>query len=240
MAGQDFTVQQFHRQGVLDQSLDRPFKRPGAEIRIVALARQQLSGGIFQYQRNIALAQHAAQPLELYVNDPGNLFARQSMKDHDIVDPIQKFRFEVLTQNFSNRFAYLRLVIADLLNFTRAQIGSHDQNSILEINRASLRISQAAIVENLQQHIEHVRMRLFDFIKENYRIWPAAHCFGKLPAFLVTDISRGSADHARDGVLLHVFGHVEPHHRAFVVKQKFGKRARRLGLADTGWTKKDK
>ena len=83
-------------------------------------------------------------------------------------------------------------------------------------------------------------MRLFDFIKKNYRIRPPANCLGKLSAFLVTDISRRSADHARDGVLLHVFGHVQPHHRTFIVKQKFRERARSLGLTNTGWTKKDK
>src|SRR5437764_12705990 len=160
------------------------------------------------------------------------------MKDHDIVDAIQKLRFEVLTQDFS--YGFLRFVIADFLNFTRAQVGSHDQDSVLEIDRAAFRIRQAPVVEYLQQHIEHVGMSFFDFIKKNYRIWPAAHCFGKLSAFLVTDVSGRRADHAGDGVLLHVFRDVEADHRTFIVKQKPGERARGLGLSHTRWAKKDK
>ncbi len=33
-------------------------------------------------------------------------------------------------------------------------------------------------------------------------------------------------------MLLHVLGHVEPQHSAFVVEKKFGERLRQFGLAD--------
>ena len=60
---------------------------------------------------------------------------------------------------------------------------------------------------------------------------PAPHRLGELPALLVPDVPRRRPDHPRHRVLLHVFRHVEPHHRALVVEQELGERARRLGLA---------
>ena len=55
---------------------------------------------------------------------------------------------------------------------------------------------------------------------------------GQLSAFVVADISRRCADHACDSVLLHVFRHIESHHRAFVIKQKLRERPCRFSLAD--------
>ena len=60
-----------------------------------------------------------------------------------------------------------------------------------------------------------------------------------MSAFFIADISRRRANHARDGVLLHVFGHVEPHHGALVIEKKFGQRARRFSLSDTGRAEKN-
>ena len=42
-----------------------------------------------------AFMQHCPQALKLHIDNPGNLLARQSMKDHDIVDAIQKLRLEM-------------------------------------------------------------------------------------------------------------------------------------------------
>ena len=65
-------------------------------------------------------------------------------------------------------------------------------------------------------------------------IGPAAHGFGQRAAFLVADVARRRADQAGDGVLLHVFGHVDADHRVLVVEQELGQRLGQLGLADAG------
>ena len=41
-------------------------------------------------------------------------------------------------------------------------------------------------------------------------------------------------------MLLHVFGHVDAHHRPFVVEKKFGERPRQFGFAHAGWPQKNK
>ena len=77
-------------------------------------------------------------------------------------------------------------------------------------------------------------MRLFDFVEEHDRIRTAAHLLGELAAFFVADVAGRRADQARDGVLLHVLGHVDAHHGVLVVEQKFGESAGEFGFADAG------
>src|SRR2546430_17703398 len=83
-------------------------------------------------------------------------------------------------------------------------------------------------------------MRFFYFIEENDRIGPAPDGFGKLAAFLVTDVTRRRADQSRDGVFLHVLAHVDPDHGVLVVEQKFRERSRQFGFADAGRSEKNK
>ena len=70
--------------------------------------------------------------------------------------------------------------------------------------------------------IENVGMRLFDFIKQNNLIRTTANGFGQDAAFLITDISRRRADQAGNRVFLHIFGHINAEHGAFVIEQELG------------------
>ena len=71
------------------------------------------------------------------------------------------------------------------------------------------------------------------------RVRPAAHRFGQLAAFVVADVSRRRAEQPRDGVLLLILRHVDANHRAFVVEEILGQRAREFGLADAGRAEED-
>ena len=117
---------------------------------------------------------------------------------------------------------------------SRAEIRRHDDQRVAEIDRAALPVGQPAVVEHLQQHVEHVRMRLLDLVEQDHLIGPPPHRFGERAAFLVADIARRRADQPRDRVLLHVFRHVHAHQRGLVVEQEFGERLGELGLADAG------
>ena len=59
----------------------------------------------------------------------------------------------------------------------------------------------------------------------------AAHSLGQLAALLVAHISRRRADQTGDGVLLHIFGHVDADHVLLVVKQRLRQRLGQLRLA---------
>ena len=101
-----------------------------------------------------------------------------------------------------------------------------------EVDRAALAVGQATVVHELQQHVEHVRVRLLDLVEQHHRVRPAAHRLGELAALVVADVARRRADEARHRVLLHVLAHVDADHRPLVVEQEVGERAGELGLAD--------
>ena len=92
-----------------------------------------------------------------------------------------------------------------------------------------------SVVEHLQEDVEHVRMRFLDLVEQHDLIGPAPHRLGQRSAFLVADIAWRRADEPGDRVLLHVFGHVDAHHRALIVEQEGCERLGELGLADAGW-----
>ena len=99
-------------------------------------------------------------------------------------------------------------------------------------------IGQTSIVEHLQQHVEHVVMRLLDFIEQDHAVRTAPHRFGEITAFLVTDISRRRADQTAHGMFFHELAHVDADHRFGRIEQEFRERLAQLRLADAGRAKK--
>ena len=95
-------------------------------------------------------------------------------------------------------------------------------------------VGEPAVVENLQQHVEHVLVRLFHLVEEHHRIRFAPDGFGELAAFLITDITRRRADEPRDRVLLHVLAHIQADHVVLAVEEGFREGTRQFGFAHAG------
>ena len=142
--------------------------------------------------------------------------------DDDLVDPVHELGPEVLEQ--------LSL---------RADVRGHDHDGVAEVDRAALTVGQAAVVEQLQQHVEHVAVRLLDLVEQDDAVGAAPDGFGELPALVVADVPGRRAHEARDRVLLHVLGHVESDDRALVVEHELGERFRELGLPDARRAEED-
>ena len=77
----------------------------------------------------------------------------------------------------------------------RPDITGHDHHCILEVYRASVRIGQAAFVQQLQQNIEDILVGLFDLVKEQYGVGLASYGFGQLSTLFISDITWRRADH---------------------------------------------
>ena len=114
------------------------------------------------------------------------------------------------------------------------QVRGHDQHGVLEVDGAALAVGQAAVVHHLQQRVEDVGVGLLDLVEQHDRVGAAAHGLGQLAALVVADVAGRRADEARDGVFLHVLGHVDADHRVLRVEHELGERACELGLADAG------
>ena len=166
--------------------------------------------------------------------------------DHHLVQAIQELRAEVGVERVLHGFLARLLALGRVqipAIFDRGELGGadvagQDHDRVLEVDGAALAVGEPTVVEQLQQRVEHVRVRLLDLVEQDHGVRPAAHRLGQLPAFVVADVAGRRADQPRNGVVLHVFAHVDANHRALVVEQELGQARERFGLADTRGTQK--
>ena len=96
------------------------------------------------------------------------------------------------------------------------------------------------IIKNLKHHIEDVRMRFFNFIKENHAVWSAAYFFRQLTTFVIPNIAWWRTNHLAGRMLFHIFTHVHANHGVLVVKHKLSQGFRKFCFTHTGWPHKNK
>ena len=89
------------------------------------------------------------------------------------------------------------------------------------------------VIEDLQQNVKYIRMRFFNLIKENNRIWIATHLLAELSALLVANISWRRTDHLGNAVFLHVLRHINADHRIFRAKHRLRECLGKLCFSDT-------
>ena len=92
-------------------------------------------------------------------------------------------------------------------------------------------IGELAVIHDLQQHVEQVRMRLLDLVEQQHAMRVLVDAVGEQTALVEADIAGRRADQPRDRVPLHVFRHVEADQ---LDAQCDGELLRHFGLADAG------
>ena len=125
-----------------------------------------------------------------------------------------------------HRFTFLAdltVLIDAIQKVSRSDIWCHDQNRIFKINSPTLWVSDTSVIQHLQQHIKHIRMCLFNLIKQNNGIWFSSNRLCKLSAFVISDISRRCSYQTRHWVFLHIFAHINTNHIALIIKQTLRK-----------------
>ena len=118
--------------------------------------------------------------LELNADDLGQLVFRQGVKNHDLVHAVEELGTKTLPQFFQHGALHLLVVGAAELaviiqDAVAADVGRHDDDDVLEVHDVPLTIGEPAIVEDLQQYVEHVIVGLFDLVKKNDAIGAAAN-----------------------------------------------------------------
>src|SRR5262249_36546636 len=180
--------------------------------------------------------------------------AREWMEVDDIVHAVEEFRPEQLVELGLNQLAdalvlglfRLWLGLAEIeadptaaAESIRADIRCHDENRVAEIHRAALCIAELAVLHDLQQQVEDLRVGLLDLVKEHDAVGTSPHTLGQLSGLVVPYISRGRSGEPRSVVALHKLRHVDLDERVLAPKERGRQRACQLGLADTSRTRED-
>ncbi len=126
------------------------------------------------------------------------------------------------------------LLRSHFLDPPAAGVARHNHDRVRKIHRATVTIGQTALVEQLQQDVEDLHMRLLDLIQQQHAVRTTAHRLGQLSALIVANVARRRTDQARDRVLFLVLAHINAHHRLLGIKEEFGQRARQLRLPNAG------
>ena len=175
------------------------------------------------------------QVVEHQLDDALDLRLGQRLEQHDVVDAVEELGPEVPAQLGHDALARVGLDLAvgrhALEQVLRADVRRHDDDGVAEVDRATLRVGEPAVVEHLQQRVEDVGVRLFDLVEQHDRVRLAPHRLGELAALLVADVAGRRADQAADGVALLVLAHVDADHVLLGVEQRRGERLGELGLA---------
>src|SRR5262245_39116898 len=186
---------------------------------------------------DVALLQAFAQAAELDDDDLLQVLLVQGVEDDNLVHAVEELGAEVLAHLVEDRLFHPLVALAVESAFVgedalAADVRGHDYDRVLEIDGATLAVGEAAVVEDLQEHVEDVVVGLFDLVEEDNGIRATADGFGELAAFLEADVTRRSAEQTGDGVLLLVLGHVDADHGPLVVEEELGQGAGQLGFAD--------
>src|SRR5579859_7443770 len=185
----------------------------------------------------MALLQARSQMIDLDINDITDLLAFELPEDDHLVNAVDKLGAEtLLTQVLTGHTLHLFLIVLtiEFMQPEIADITGHDDHRIFEIDRTTLAIGEATIVEELQQDIEDLGSGLLDLIEQHNAIGMATHSFGQLSALFIANIAGRGANEARNRVLLHILGHVDAHHGLLIIEEKLGQGAGQLGFTDAG------
>ena len=106
---------------------------------------------------------------------------------------------------------------------------------VAEIDLLAVVVGELAMVHDLQQHVEKIRVRLLDFVEQQHAMRMLIDAIGEQAALVEADIAGRRADQARNGVPFHVFRHVEADE---LDAERRGKLLCDFGLADAGGTGK--
>ena len=127
-----------------------------------------------------------------------------ALNRYDLVETVQEFWVErafnfLLHQvfDFFGDHVFLARLEAEAfaaLQVTRADVRSHDDDRVFEINGVAQAVGELSVFKNLKKNIEDIGMRFFYFIQQHDGIWRALHTLGELTAFFVSNVSGRRTD----------------------------------------------
>ena len=190
------------------------------------------------FEFEVLLFKSRFQLFEHDVDDLVHVLSCERSEQHGIVKSVEKLGAEGLFEQSVDLlfcFFFDVAVLVDVVkNHVAAEVGSQDDDCILEVDGSALAVGDSAVVEHLKKDVENVGMCLFDFVEQHDGVGFSSHGFGELTAFVVSYVSRRRTYKTRYAEFFHVLRHIDTHDVALVVKQIGSKRFCKFRLADAG------
>ena len=148
--------------------------------------------------------------------DYGSHISFPKLVEHDdVINTVDELRLKASLDLFHDPGFHLLIILFRIPCGSKSQvlgiydplgacIGGHDQYGILEAHLPAFGISDMAIVQHLEQNIEHVRMCFLNLIKQHYRIRVPADLLTELAALFESHITRRRANHLGHRMSLHI------------------------------------
>src|SRR4051812_33515917 len=100
------------------------------------------------------------------------MFFVERVKYDNFIDSIDKFRTKLRLDFTKYRKLYHLIIVArHLLDHLGSEVGGHYDDSVFKVHGSPLTVGHSTVVKHLQQHIEDVRVCLFNLIEQNHCIW---------------------------------------------------------------------
>ena len=118
-------------------------------------------------------------------------------------------------------------------------VRGHDDDGVLEVGGAPLVVGQSAVIQHLQQDVEHVGVCLLYLVEQHHAVGLAPDSLGQLSTLVVAHVSRRCTYQSADGVLFLILRHVYTSHHLLIVEQIFCQGLGQFGLSNARRTHED-
>ncbi len=116
--------------------------------------------GLGELEAEVALGQARPQLVDLDLHDALDVRLAQPVEHHDLVDAVEELGLEVVAHHVHDH----------ALVGAAAEVARHDEHGVGEVDGATLAVGEAAVVEQLEQHVEHVGVGLLDLVEQHDRV----------------------------------------------------------------------
>ena len=231
--------------------MDGTTQRTRAVGEVGTLRHNLVVGRIGKLDVHAVCDQALTQIVHQQVRNLGQVLARELLEHHDVVDTVEQLGAEQaleLAHRTALDFTRGEALLAGgaktdtriLRDLAGAHVGRHDNHGVAEVDRLTLAISQATLLQHLQQNVEDVGVRLLDLVEQHDRVRVTANSLGELAALVVAHIARGATDELGDLELTAKLRHIEADERVLAAKEILGERLGELGFARAGGAQEDK
>ena len=228
----------------------------GRRSRVVARRDEEVLGLLGDLEVDLLLRELLAHARQHQVRRSGGSPRVERVEDHDAVDAVQELGPEASSARPAPCPSCARTLVATAAPSVRAPGGSPRLVScwselrrptlqvmmmtvLRKSTRAALGVGQLAVLHDLQEDVEDIRVGLLDLVEQDHASRACAappRSAGRPPRSRRSREARRPAAHV---VLLHVLGHVDADERVLVAEQELGQRPGQLGLADARGAQED-